>query len=286
MSRDVLLERFRVSLEAMGKTEMSIDRMCKAVRHYLRFCSASGLTPDSREAVEAFLAFKRREGCGAQYRRWLFAVLSSFFRRVGWEWPFSEGDRIPAEEPSRPFYTREEMERLIEASKNFGLREQALVRLSCTLGLRRIELHLLDKADYDPQTGILYVRTAKHGKRRRHHLDPETRKILEAYLATRRDKNPAMFKGRRGRLSLRMLNHILEQVRNEAGINKPRAGYHACRRGLVTQLHKLGATEKELQEWMGWKTPTMPHLYIQLTPHEVEQKIAKIHPLYPKTQKT
>ncbi|RLJ01240.1 MAG: hypothetical protein DRP08_05760 [Candidatus Aenigmatarchaeota archaeon] len=279
---DELVSEYEARLRGTRMSQLYRDYAVRMVRKYLAFCVENGLDPRKAQSIMEYQ--NDMEGVWAATSARTFAyVLSGFFKKVGWPWPL-ERKEIPRGRPHRrPFYTEEEMELLLETAKRMGPKEYAIVRLARLLGLRRIEIRMLNVEDYQPPH--LYIRAAKHGVSRWRRLDEETCRAIEEYLKWRgKRKERALFlSGRRGgRITLRSLTRLLNRVRKEAGLyeKKPWAGFHAFRRGLVTELHKLGVSEKELQEWMGWQTPFMPHEYIRLVPTEVEEKITKVHPIY------
>ena len=273
-------------MEFLGRSDSTVRRYLLVARDFVRFC---GGVPDfSRGAVIAYIAGLRSRGFSGTYQRFAFAVLSRFFKAVGVDWPFEKGEAPRASEPNRPYFTLEEILKVLECvDGHASLRDRALIRVAATLGCRRMELQRMNRGDFDWENCRLYVRTGKRGKPRWRRLDPETCRALKEYLESREDEEPALFRSRRGgRMSLVELSRVLKKYLRMAGVDKPRAGYHSFRRSLVTILHARGISERELQEWMGWQTPFMPHQYIQLMPPKVEEKVVKVHPLFHRREDT
>lgn len=80
----------------------------------------------------------------------------------------------------------------------------------------------------------------------------------------------------KNRLSLRQLSDIIKQIKDEAGIKKERAGFHANRRRFVTFLDEHGMSAKEITDYMGWKDPRTVFRYIQPKTEAVHKKVADL----------
>ena len=59
-------------------------------------------------------------------------------------------------------------------------------------------------------------------------------------------------------------------------------GLHAIRRGVATWLFNAGMRERELQDVGRWKSPSMPAVYVQLVPGQVDREVQKKHPMWRK----
>jgi len=270
------LEKFRIYLEARGSSQTTIKRYIREVERFLAFTKGS----TSKDDIMRFLASKK----SGTHKQWLYSLLKSFYNAIDEEWTLM---KAPAKsQPKRPYFTLEETEKILKTVDEtsdkllhpFNLRDRVLIHVGAITFCRRKELMILDREDY--RDGHLHIKTAKKGEPRWRLLDPETRKLMEEYLASRKDSDPAMFIGGQGRLSLVQLSRILKLYLKKAGVYKPRSGFHSFRRGGVTILHKRGMSEKEIQEYGGWKSPFMVHEYIQLEPMEVEEKVKETHPFF------
>jgi len=282
-----LLKRFEDYL--IARNRKSVDRYLRIASEYLASCSEDELF--TAHSVNRYLADLARRGAGGRTRRWRYYILKTFFRAVGQPWPFEPGDAPKVEEESEvPIFTEEEMRRLEEAAKShpdpeLAARNYALIRLENCLGLRRGEIRNLNISDYQPP--YLRVKTLKGGRVVYRALDPETCRALDEWIKIRRRKRrqadpEALFvRGKRGpRISLRGLSAIFAEIRQRAGIEKPRAGFHASRRGRITDLHRRGISGPTLTKEWGWKSPQTVQTYIKLSKHEAEKAIQQAHPYW------
>jgi len=282
------LSRFEDYLLARGR---------KSTPRYLlvaqRFLEANPGEEEPFEAhhVNSYLALLRRRGAKGRTLRWNFYVVKSFFRALGHTWPFDSSE-VPKSEDNEdvPVFTSEEMQSLEEAAKSWknpetAARNYAIIRLENAIGLRRGELRNLNLDDYNKP--YLRVQTLKGGRTVRRALDPETCRALDEWFKIRRRKRKqvdpdAMFtRGAKGaRLSLNGLTYIFKAIREKARIKKKGAGFHASRRGRLTDLSRRGVSGPALTKEWGWKSNETVNTYIRFLKAEVEEAIQEAHPYF------
>ena len=275
-----LLSRFEEHLLAFNKAESTIDRYLKVVEEYLEV--NLDLDPFEKEYVRRYLAEKRRQGYKGNTLRNRFYIVKAFFNDLEKPWPLSKEEVPDKSTPEQPMFTLEEMTRMEATTKKRGPRDYALIMLENTVGLRRIEIRNLNIGDYNRPW--LLVRTGKKGRVVRRELDPSTCDALDAWIRTRRrrsrqiDPDALFIRGTHGpRLSLGGLRYIIRSIREEAGIDKSRAGFHATRRRVMTDLHESGFSAAELTEEWGWEDPSTVQTYIKLSKRKVEEKLRRVH---------
>jgi integrase len=215
---------------------------------------------------------------GHNYKRWGFDVLRQFFDAIDEPWPFKRGEGPKLGKVSQPYLTQDQAETLLELTKANPM-HHAMFRVACLTMARRAELALINIEDFNPPE--IRIRTKKAGDERVVLLDATTIAAVVDYqdnvdFDTTTDGPLLSVTGRR--LSPDQIGSIFRGYRRQMGLPEG-LGLHAIRRGVATWLYKQGMRERELQEWGGWKTATMPHKYIQLVPGEVAKEALKIHPL-------
>lgn len=271
-----LLNTYEDNLRLRGLTDDSQYRYIRIAEAYLASLgedTRSGVL--SRETVMSFLrSFSETSG---SYRRFVMYVVKGLFEAANVKWPFTKRDLPKMSRPSRPYFTIDEMQSLLDIARPSAL-DYTLLRIDAVTGARREELSRMLLEDYVPPT--IRVRTAKGGEERIRTLDRDTVLAVNRYLITRRSKSNALFVSRNGvPLSTQMLSKRFRRLADRAGIKKG-IGWHAIRRGVATWLFKGGMRERELQDALGWKSPAMPSQYIQLVASEVEAKIIAVHPMF------
>jgi len=281
------LKRFEDYLLARGRK--SAGRYLQVAQRFLE-ANPGEEDPFEAQHVNRFLAGLSRKA-GGKTLRWNYYVVKSFFRALGHPWPFDKSEVPKAEENEDvPVFTQGDMLALEEAAKGWenpetAARNYAIVRLENAIGLRRGELQALNIGDYVKPH--IRVETLKGGRTVRRALDPETCRALDEWIKIRRRKRKqadpdALFtRGARGpRLSLNGLTYIFKAIREKAGIKKDGAGFHASRRGRVTDLSRRGASGPAITKEFGWISRETVNTYIRLRRHEAEEVIQKAHPYF------
>ena len=298
--RDLLTE-FQTSLIASGREETTIDRYLQTTKAYCNMKSHHGFF--TRQRVNEYLSRLRAKGCVNNTLRQRFYTLKTFFRVNRHPFPFTKNDLPPASPKRRVMFTEGEMRKLEAKARTWGPRNlrprnYALTRLANSIGIRRIEFHMMNIEDIvfsenvsrddedhwtEEGTSVAYVQiqTAKHGKVVEREVDPVTEDALRFWvdIRTRRrvgkgiakyfggtlgQPTPLWTAGKTGkRLTPHGLTGIIRKIRKECGIEKQRAGYHASRRARITDYHNKGATPSEITQEMGWTDETTVLGYIQ-----------------------
>lgn len=264
-----LRNQFKREIEFRGLAKDTQQTYLRWASAYLESCNGE-LTRDSVMAYSETLS-----GRSGTTRRWVMTILKVFFEAVNVKWPIRKNEMPKRSAPSRPFVKQAEAEALIESIKGDPL-DYAMFRLAIILGCRRVELVRMQLADYKRPN--INVRTAKGGEPRVRQLDPETCRVLDAWLAVRDSLTEALFVTPRGfPVSTKGVSERFTKHARALGF-APRKGVHAVRRGVVTWLFKAGMREKEIQELIGWRSATMPAVYIQLETGDTDRKAQAVHP--------
>ena len=282
------LKRFEDYL--LARKRKSAGRYLRVAQH-LFDANPGEEDPFEAHHVNSFLAGLSKGGARGRTLRWNYYVVKSFFRALGHPWPFDQGEAPKAEENEDvPVFTQGDMIALEEAAKGWknpetAARNYAIVRLENAIGLRRGELRNLNIDDYNKPH--IKVQTLKGGRTVRRALDPETCRALDEWIKIRRRKRKqedpdALFtRGARGpRLSLNGMTYIFKAIREKAGIDKIGAGFHASRRGRVTDLSRRGVPAPALTKEWGWKSGETVNTYIRYRKREVEEAIQEVHPYF------
>lgn len=297
---ELLMEAMRRWLEHSRRGDAlpeSRDTTAKRIENFVQYAGKKERCTigDVRRYLSALAA----RGTTGNYRKSTFYLLKSFFRVNGWPWTpgecklawqlrpdlYPDGpeegltkyDLPKASPPRREYLTPEEATRLLDATGRNPTLHMAL-RLAAVLGIRRVELTLLQRSEY--RRPRIYVHTVKGGKSGWRTLDEETCTMLDHYLEIRRGPTDALLVDDDGAaIATHYLKNALIKLLDALELHRPHLGWHSIRRGICTWLHKRKVTETEITRLIGWKTPTMVHEYIQLDRDETEAKARKAHPL-------
>lgn len=127
------------------------------------------------------------------------------------------------------------------------VRDRAIVMTFLFGGLRLNELVMLDRVDMDFTYRTIHIRHAKGGKERTVGLHRLTEEAVRAYLASRRDPNPALFiSNRRRRMHWRSVQHMIEKYVARCSFSAYKhVTTHCLRHTFATSLMK--ATGRDIQ---------------------------------------
>lgn len=134
-------------------------------------------------------------------------------------------------------------------------RDQALIRLMLSSGLRRTEVCSLDVEDVDLKQRTIMVKRGKGGKARVAVMDDEAAKALWRLLRTRPEGSVALFEGRSGtRMTPGSLNHAVTRIAGRSGIP---LHPHQLRHTWAHYALSGGIGERNLMQLAGWSNPAM-----------------------------
>ena len=161
-------------------------------------------------------------------------------------------DRIPpikVPQKLKKIYTKTELAKLESSAYNpDDSRALAIIHFLRSTACRVAEACQLNEADLDLNARRVKV-NGKGSKERYVHFDEETELYLRAYLAEREDDDPALFHGKRGRLTPGGIRWILRGIAEDAGVNKTHP--HRFRRTQATNLLRKGMPLEKVSKFLG-----------------------------------
>lgn len=250
-----------------------------------------------QRTVRAFVAGLHGRKSSASVARMLSSLRSMFryAKRQGWVGgdPLSAitGPKVGSHIPV--FLTVDEVFALLEApvaKDRFMSRDQAMLELLYSTGMRVSELVSRDLANLDFDTGMLTVR----GKGRKERMLPVGRPALEAcskWLGPRAtllqeraarggtmDDAALFLNSRGGRITARSVERIVKSYAERAGIAQI-VTPHALRHSFATHLLEMGADLRSVQELLGHASLSTTQKYTHLTLDHLAEVYDKAHPL-------
>lgn len=196
------------------------------------------------------------------------------------------------------FLTVDETFALLEApnkTDTFMLRDQAVLELLYSTGMRVSELVSRDMNDLDFKEEVLTVR----GKGNKERLIPVGRPAIESLrmwlgqreqiligrLAKKKSvDDKAMFLNNRGgRLSVRSIERLVKSYGERAGISQI-VTPHALRHSFATHLLEMGADLRSVQELLGHVSLSTTQRYTHLTLDHLADVYDNAHPLAKKNR--
>ena len=291
------IERFLRFLAAeRGASPLTLKSYREDLRQLEEFLRSAGCrTPGEASSVilRRFAGGLHAAGYAASSVARKLASTRSFYafgQREGWV-PANPAKPLRSPKRSRKlpkFLTGEEIGRLLAApqpGRAGGLRDQAILELMYSSGVRVRELVSLDDADLDIRGGTVRVR----GKGRRERLGivgSHAQRALQSWLAARprpavappRGAPRPLFTNKFGRrLSVRGVARLLEKHLAAAGLSK-RASPHTLRHSFATHLLDAGADIRSVQELLGHKSLVTTQIYTHVTTTRLLDAFDKAHP--------
>lgn len=202
--------------------------------------------------------------------------------------PAMSADKIELARTKRnqvTFLSNEEMQRLLQqpdTSSQAGLRDRAIIELLYSSGLRVSELTSLNCEHVNLKRKEFTVR-GKGQKDRPVFISQEASEWLNKYLATRKDKAPALFiriggskkpdlNGNYLRLTPRSIQRMVSKYALLAGITK-HVSPHTLRHSYATDLLMNGADIRSVQSMLGHSNIATTQIYTHIT----DQHLKKVH---------
>jgi integrase/recombinase XerC len=165
------------------------------------------------------------------------------------------------------------------------LRDQAILELAYSTGIRVSELVGINFGDLQPDAGFLLVR----GKGKRERLVPVGRAAVDAvdrYRTALRAERPAVSGGstaplfvnhQGGRLSTRSVERLVARYSRAVSANGP-VGPHALRHSCATHLLESGADLRAIQELLGHASLATTERYTHLNADRLMAVYDRAHP--------
>ncbi|MBI3928254.1 MAG: tyrosine recombinase XerC [Armatimonadetes bacterium] len=262
---------------------------------YLEPYLLEDLTLDGMDArtIREFLAYLRTErGYTANALNRKIACLKSFFRFLEGEGYVSGNpmQRITSAKDGRLLprvLSENEVSQLLQiaseriedsSSREFALRDRAILEIFYATGVRLAELAKMNLADLDLEKLSVRV-TGKGNKQRFVFLNRTAAQALRDYLAARpKGKCDAVFLNRfRNRLSRRAVELMFNRVLQEAGIEKS-ASPHTLRHSFATHMLEGGSDLVTIKELLGHSNLSTTQVYTNISRQRMRDVYDSSHP--------
>lgn len=267
---------------AVGKSPQTV----RAYGSDLRQLAANVATIDEFSSDSLARHLRSVAGHGVTRARKL-ASLRSFVRYLR-----SAGaiDHDPTEGLEAPFrrrslpktLTQHHAESLLDqaAPTKTPLRDQALLELAYSAGLRVAELVGVDIADLDMAQGAVRVR-GKGNKERVALFGQACRRAVEAYVAEERTASaqgaPLFTNDKGARLTARTVQRVVKRWALAAGLPAD-VSPHTLRHSFATHLLDGGADLKTVQQLLGHENLATTQIYTHVSVERLREAVAKAHP--------
>jgi len=253
---------------------------------YKRDCEAFLETADvlTEETIEAYLKHLRVQGAApATIRRHLMAI-RSWCRFLKREQLMEKNPTALIPTPQQwqtlpTVLTEAEVEHLLSRC---DILERAIVEMLYATGMRVSELCRLTRRSV--ADGMVRI-SGKGGKERLVPVGIPAQKALAAYLATREDKEEALFLNHKQRKMTRQyIHHSLRKLgckkTNEGAQIACRVFPHAFRHTFATHLLNHDAEIRVIQELLGHESLASSQRYVHVSRRHLQETFAAFHSRY------
>jgi len=183
--------------------------------------------------------------------------------------------------------TQQEAEHLLTLPDRYtfiGIRDQAILELLYTSGIRRKELCDLDLYDINLKDKSMHIRTPKNRKDRIVPIGDKAKQAIENYLLTSRvelTKNireRAVFLSYAGkRITKETLNYIVKTYSKKMRLDR-NITPHCLRHSCATHLLQNGSDLKIIQILLGHSRISSTEIYTRIVPEDLRMMMLKCHP--------
>lgn len=176
--------------------------------------------------------------------------------------------RLP--KPIPKYLEKDEVAKVWQESEKEGLRNRALMEFLLSSGCRIGEVHHVNRTDIDLEERTALVK-GKGNKIRQIHFTEKCALLLERYLESRNDQNPALFvkmKGKPTRLSIVRMQSILREIGERAGLTGS-FHPHRLRHTFATQLLEKGADLAYIADELGHSELVSTQIYANVTKRKI-----------------
>jgi integrase/recombinase XerD len=172
--------------------------------------------------------------------------------------------------------TKNEVKHLISAVKN--PKHKLLIELLYSSGLRVSEAVKLKATDLDLDEYMGYVRSGKGKKDRNIILSRGFVESVKKYLSLRPQNLEYLFPSRKGHITTRMAQIIVNTASKQAGIKK-RVFCHALRSSFATHLLEEGTDIRVIQELLGHSDISTTQRYTKVSREQLKKVISPLDKL-------
>lgn len=248
---DYMLDAYLNSMKVEGISSKTLERYQYILK---RFLTAVNTTSGNITAyhIRKYMSDEMNRGIKDTTIRGYYWIFSGYF---GWLFrdgllktdPMKNIGTVKVQKKVKEVFTDLDMERLKQGCKN--IRDKAIVyflkatgcRISEVVGLNRDEIDFINRE---------CIVLGKGNKQRTVYIDSVTAAILQDYLSSRKDDNPALFIGqRRNRLTPSGVRLMLKNLGKKVGVDHVHP--HKFRRTEITELAKRGMPIDQIKELAG-----------------------------------
>ena len=273
--KDDLLECYIDAMRVQGRSEKTLARYRYVIERMMKDVNV----PTRRITVyhlRGYLSKMKDNGKQDSTMEGIRQVFSAYFNWLQRESlidrnPTANLGAIKVGKRQKKTFTDIDMEKLSRSCK--CKRDRAIIAFLASTGCRVSEVTGLDRdaVDLDQLTCVVH---GKGNKERRVYLDGVTGMLIRAYLAERKDEDPALFVNRYNvRMNPDGVREMLNRVAEEAGVEHVHP--HKFRRTLATNMARHGMPIQEVARILGHDKIDTTMRYVVLDDEDIKHEYRK-----------
>jgi len=283
-----IINQFKNYLYQVGYGEGTQNMLPALVKEFIQQESITDISYIEQQKVKSFLEFlqtrplKLRSGALSEMMisHYVYA-LKTFFSwcEVTEQIDYNPISGMKFKRPKqniREPLTKEEVQELFTAAIN--LKQQTILHLFYSCGLRRSEGEALNINDVHFKQQLLYVREGKGTKRRVVPITERVSKELESYYLNERtssitkkvkDTEAFLLNNTGARMKGDQCNKLLQQIKEKAALQKEITLHH-LRHSIATHLLQSGMSMEYVRDFLGHSFLETTQIYAQPTAEQLK----------------
>ena len=274
-----------------GRSRKTVENYAHYLQRFLEFSAIEKPEEINDEVVRKYRIWLNRQNLKRQTQNYHLIALRSFLKYLVRRGVKSlAAERIELAKTAQrdiDLIGEDDLDRLLNAPETNslrGLRDQAILELLFSTGLRVSELCNLDRDDINLNKDEFSVR-GKGEKVRVVFLSPSAKTVLKTYLNQRGDVYQAMFirvpageshSRELTRLTTRSVQRIIKYYSRKAGISK-KVTPHTLRHAFATDLLINGADIRSVQSMLGHSNISTTQVYTHITDKQLREVHKAFH---------
>ena len=266
-----LLEAFINAKKVEGRSPKTLERYSYILEKVIRGIGKPVERIDTND-LRMYMADEKARGISDRSLEGLRCVCSSFFSWLTMEKliqtnPANNIGSVKYRKKARKPYSQAEMERLKRACRT--LQERTIISFLLCTGARIGEVVTLNKTDINLDKQEVKL-LGKGNKERTAFIDDVTADLLRELFESRKDDDPALFLGKRGRYEPGGIRALLNQIGDRAGVENVHP--HRFRRTLATNLINHGMPIQNVAFILGHSNINTTMTYVFIDKANVENE--------------
>ncbi len=265
------LNAFLAHKKAYDKSPGTIDVYRRTLQNYFTLCP---IPLNSITSTQVLDTLKRMtDGHKNSYKHLCIHALSSFFNYCVAEGILPrnliKSRWLPKLNRTLPRnLTKAEQEALRISAEKLSDKHRVIVEFLLSTGCRCQELCSINRRDFNLRKRTVKI-IGKGNKERMVYFDNETTLVIEKYLKTRTDDNPAFIIAKRGkRIGTTSLRQLFKEIVHNAGL-RGEVSPHWCRHSYASNMLERGADPSEAATDLGHEDLQTIKTYTHILPEKI-----------------